>query len=426
MASEARFGGFALNAARGCLEDATGAERFLRPKAFRVLEALAARPDCLVSKDELVALAWPDVTVSDESLAQCVRDIRKALGEDGARHIRTVPRRGYMLVTGASPRVARAEPGGWRLRALAASLAGALAVAGGVLWWPQGAAEWPAETAAESSVPAFGAGGLSTGRAAADAALARAEALLETRDWMRREDNETARALLEQVVAADPGRAEAWAALGLTYWLEVRHLAWGGGRREMRIAFDMLERSIALGSTAAAQRLLAEMRLLAPFAEMRSPLDALALARAAAQSGRADPDNHVVLAEALALTGQAGAAVAALERARALQPEGPPWHAAVAGLVYLLADRPARAVAELRPLYGTGDFSQRRAWPGWILAASLAHAGRETEAAAVVTAERVRRPQATLATVEVSLDGFADPRGLSHVLDGLRRAGLPG
>ena len=44
----------------------------------------------------------------------------------------------------------------------------------------------------------------------------------------------------------------------------------------------------------------------------------------------------------------------------------------------------------------------------------------------MVAAERVRRPQATLATVEVSLDGFADPRGLSHVLDGLRRAGLPG
>lgn len=39
---------------------------------------------------------WPDVTVTKEFLTQCVRDIRLALGDAG-RHVRTIPRRGYLF-----------------------------------------------------------------------------------------------------------------------------------------------------------------------------------------------------------------------------------------------------------------------------------------------------------------------------------------
>jgi adenylate cyclase len=41
---------------------------------------------------------WPDVIVNDDALAQCIRDIRKVLGDEGDRFIKTVPRRGYMFV----------------------------------------------------------------------------------------------------------------------------------------------------------------------------------------------------------------------------------------------------------------------------------------------------------------------------------------
>ncbi len=51
-----RFGGFALNRARGCLEDGTGGERFLRPKSYRVLEVLSERRGQLVSKDSHPAI----------------------------------------------------------------------------------------------------------------------------------------------------------------------------------------------------------------------------------------------------------------------------------------------------------------------------------------------------------------------------------
>ena len=37
----------------------------------------------VLGKDELVAAIWPDVTVSDNSLTQCMKDIRKALGPEG-------------------------------------------------------------------------------------------------------------------------------------------------------------------------------------------------------------------------------------------------------------------------------------------------------------------------------------------------------
>jgi DNA-binding winged helix-turn-helix (wHTH) protein len=203
-----RFGGFVLNRARGCLEDETGSERFLRPKSYRVLEILCERRGELISKDELVRVVWPDVFVSDDSLAHCVSDIRRALGPDGARLLRTVPRRGYMLVASKSGPEAPARIEKLRMIWAGGLAAGLLLAAGGV-WWttPRPATEAATEAAA--------------------AVVQQAEALLEGRDWRRREDNERARRLLEQVVADDPGNTDALASLGLTYWMEVQHLAWG-------------------------------------------------------------------------------------------------------------------------------------------------------------------------------------------------------
>src|SRR5690606_4710492 len=51
----------------------------------------------VVTKDELMAAVWPQVIVNDDALAQCVRDIRKALGDEDQRFVKTVPRRGYLF-----------------------------------------------------------------------------------------------------------------------------------------------------------------------------------------------------------------------------------------------------------------------------------------------------------------------------------------
>jgi adenylate cyclase len=97
-----RFGQFVLNLDRSCLQKG-GAELALRPKSFDVLRYLVERAGRLASKDELVSAVWPNVIVSDDSLTQCIRDIRKVLNDDGEKFIRTVQRRGYMFVAATAP-----------------------------------------------------------------------------------------------------------------------------------------------------------------------------------------------------------------------------------------------------------------------------------------------------------------------------------
>lgn len=402
------FGGFTLNRERGCLENAAGSERSLRPKSYRVLEILCKRRDRLVSKDELVREVWPDLFVSDDSLAHCISDIRRALSPQGAKLLRTVPRRGYMLM-GSELCPEFPHPARSNLRLiLPAALGVALLVAVVGIWWTM-------PRSAVDSAPEM-----------TDSALQQVQALLAARDWRRREDNERARQLLEKAVAEHPDDPHALAELGLTYWLEVQHLAWGGGRREMRRALDLVELSVALGESARSHRLLSEMRMLAPFPDLRSPVDALASARAAVAVGPDDPDNMVVLAQALALTGRSKEAVRMVEQALRLRPIPPDWYRQVAGLSYLLSGSPARAAEKLGPLYGSATFSNARWWPGWLFAASLAHAGRTQEAAAVVKAARGRRHEQSVSAVAQSFDGFTDEAGLALFLDGLRLAGMPG
>jgi DNA-binding winged helix-turn-helix (wHTH) protein/tetratricopeptide (TPR) repeat protein len=402
------FGGFRLNKTRGCLEDAAGAERFLRPKSYRLLEILSERRGELLTKDELVRQVWPDVFVSDDSLAQCVRDIRRALGDEGASLLRTVPRRGYMLTGDAAP-AARIDADKRAPKRAAGAVALCLIVGLG-LWWAGG--------------PAFTASDLRTDPVT-DPSEARIDLLLDDRNRFRREYNDEARVLLQAILARDPGDADAWARLGLTYWREVQHLSWGGGRREMAQALDMVERAIALGADTRSHRLLAEMRLLAPFPEARSRVDALANARAAVAIAPAEAANLAILAHALALTGRADEAVRTIEQARRMNPGPPEWYREVAGLAYLVAGEPGRAAEEFGPLYGAGTFVSARWWPGWLFAASLAHAGRVEEASAIIRTARAHWPEQTVAAVAQSLHGLDEPAAREIVLGGLGIAGMP-
>jgi adenylate cyclase len=68
---------------------------------------LIDHPERVVSKEELLEAAWPDVTVGEDSLAQCITEIRRALGPTGRDVIKTVQRRGYLL---SIPAPGRDEP----------------------------------------------------------------------------------------------------------------------------------------------------------------------------------------------------------------------------------------------------------------------------------------------------------------------------
>ena len=93
-AKQLRFDPYVLDLDRGCLLLDRG-EIVLRPKTFAVLRFLVENSGRLVVKDELFAAVWPNLAITDDVLVQSVGELRRALGEDGTRLIRTVPRRGY-------------------------------------------------------------------------------------------------------------------------------------------------------------------------------------------------------------------------------------------------------------------------------------------------------------------------------------------
>jgi adenylate cyclase len=69
----------------------------LRPKSLTLLAYLIENRGRVIGKDELIAVVWPNVAVSDDSLSQCLKDVRSALGSHAEGLIRTVPRRGYVV-----------------------------------------------------------------------------------------------------------------------------------------------------------------------------------------------------------------------------------------------------------------------------------------------------------------------------------------
>ena len=91
-----RFEGFSLDVTRGLLR-ADDRELPLRRKSFEVLRYLVENPDRLLSKEELMQAIWPNVAVTDDSLKQCVSEVRTALGDTHQQIIKTVPRRGYIF-----------------------------------------------------------------------------------------------------------------------------------------------------------------------------------------------------------------------------------------------------------------------------------------------------------------------------------------
>jgi len=93
------FGPYSLVASERLLtKDGTPVE--LGARALDILIALTSRPNEAVSKRDLLARVWPDVTVEEGSLRFHIARLRKALGDgkDGARYIATLAGRGYCLV----------------------------------------------------------------------------------------------------------------------------------------------------------------------------------------------------------------------------------------------------------------------------------------------------------------------------------------
>jgi DNA-binding winged helix-turn-helix (wHTH) protein/TolB-like protein/tetratricopeptide (TPR) repeat protein len=147
-----RFGSFVFDAHRGELRRA-GTAIELRPQVESLLRLFLAQPGRLLLRAELHAALWPAVVVTEDSLVQCVSELRAALDDGKQRFVRTVRGRGYRwewpiepvatdVAAGASAAAAGSgpspTPSSWRRRLVVpTALAGLLAGIAAVHQWTQ-------------------------------------------------------------------------------------------------------------------------------------------------------------------------------------------------------------------------------------------------------------------------------------------------
>jgi DNA-binding winged helix-turn-helix (wHTH) protein/tetratricopeptide (TPR) repeat protein len=134
----------------------------LPPKAIDTLGVLLDRSGHVVLKEDLMKRVWPDTFVEEGNLTQQISLLRKALGDVDSVGIETIPRRGYRLMaqvtTGKgedllvarertraelvveesvtpAPALPAAAASRWPWALAVTMLAGALAAAGGYVWY---------------------------------------------------------------------------------------------------------------------------------------------------------------------------------------------------------------------------------------------------------------------------------------------------
>jgi Tol biopolymer transport system component/DNA-binding winged helix-turn-helix (wHTH) protein len=79
--------------------------RRIEPKVMSVLLELAAQPQRVVSKDEILRAVWPDTFVGEDALTRCISVLRHTFVDDphNPRFIKTVSKVGYCLLAVVRP-----------------------------------------------------------------------------------------------------------------------------------------------------------------------------------------------------------------------------------------------------------------------------------------------------------------------------------
>jgi len=76
----------------------------VEPKVFDLIVFLAKSPNTVFSNDDLIDTVWHGRTVSDATVATCIANARKAIGDSGSKQnlIKTVRGRGFRFVAEVS------------------------------------------------------------------------------------------------------------------------------------------------------------------------------------------------------------------------------------------------------------------------------------------------------------------------------------
>src|SRR5713101_4477641 len=131
-----RFATFQVDLRSGELRK-QGVKIKLQEQPYRVLTVLLQRPGEVVTREELRNQNWPPDTFVDfeNSLNTAINKLRDALGDsaDNPRFIETLPRRGYRFIAPVNSDHQRELPTPTVRRKIAAAVAVAVLMAGGVV-----------------------------------------------------------------------------------------------------------------------------------------------------------------------------------------------------------------------------------------------------------------------------------------------------
>jgi Tol biopolymer transport system component/DNA-binding winged helix-turn-helix (wHTH) protein len=94
LSARYRFGSYELDV-EGRQVSRRGETLSLTPKTFDLLLALAEGQGRAMSRDELIRVLWSEAFVEEANLSFQISALRKALGDEGANYIETVPKHGY-------------------------------------------------------------------------------------------------------------------------------------------------------------------------------------------------------------------------------------------------------------------------------------------------------------------------------------------
>lgn len=411
------FEGFTLAIGSGVLFGPDGAEVELRPKSLELLHHLVLNAGQVVTREALLDAVWPSVTVSDESVTQCVRDIRRALGDDAQRLVRTVPKRGYMLTAevvevaanaSERPALPTAPPPErtpfaipartQRLPIRTAMWVSGTAVTVLAVGVAIGGLIRPEAPRALPPVPAAAHAG-STGREEAirlaGEGMAQFEQGAGPAVWLR------ARKLFHRAVEADPTLPDAWSGLALTYTSMVSHRHSVDRAQDLSRAEQAAGRAVAL----APQSANAHVALGSVLRQDPDRLEeALVAYRRAVELSSTTHPARANVGWLLVLLGRAEEGEAYLRATLAAAPQRHPlrrgWEFYL-GVAELLRERDERGLTALSRVMGRPVVGLDSARTTLLFAAALVRNGRIEEAAQFVREVRERTPELTLARLRV-------------------------
>ena len=236
-----------------------------------------------------------------------------------------------------------------------------------------------------------------------------------TPDRMKEEALE-ARALFQRAIERDPNFAPAYAVYAETFYYDA---LFGSGVNDQETALSAARKAVELDSDDANAHV-----ALGKVHRLRHDLDAaVAEHRLALSLNPSLADAHYNLGEALVHSGMAPEAVPYLEMAIQLSPHDDligPFNARLAEAHLYLANHEEAAALAQKALRLRGI---RWLCHAFLLSA-LGHLGRKEAAEKAMNDLREAEPQAAIALVKERAP-VADARYLDHLLDGLRKAGLP-